>query len=629
MNLIRRFLAALFLVALSTIGTSTFAQTSYSIPVGWSLLGNAGATSIDVANTFADAAKFMSVWKWNSTTNKWALYAPSMSASALASYNQSKGFETLTSIAAKEGFWVNAATPVIFYGPLATPPSPGTPPVTLNLLESDLKLGWNLVASADNKTASQLNAGLASSLAANSKAINAIWAWNGTTGKWKFFAPSLDALGGTALSDYVASHDLEAFSLPISSDSGYWVDLSANKTSNRNLARLDANGHYYETYSARAIAPMDALTAATTHSYLGLQGYLATITTAEENSFVGTLVAKVPTSDLGGYLFGASDSEVDGTWIWLNGPERGNKLTYFAWDPRSSEPNGYFNGRREDYVAIGSDGKWVDLPATGYAGVGGYIVEYGGMPATYTLSGTISGLASGSQVTLLNNAANPLVVTTNGVFTFSTAIAYGGSYSVTVNAQPTGQTCTTSNGSGIGVTTTISNISVTCTTYPTSLSISVPGNAGPWNVSFNPTMPYGGGAANTSAKSIDLQQNSIQVDQKISLQCTGGATVWITPTAVGDMGNCDGIPNLSMLIPFHANHPSLYIPGFNTITPYKGMKLVGSFANSHGTIIGNPFIIDSIGINLITPSGATQILLGLDDDYFYDNSGQLSVIARF
>ena len=81
---------------------------------------------------------------------------------------------------------------------------------------------------------------------------------------------------------------------------------------------------------------------------------------------------------------------------------------------------------------------------------------------THTVGGSIAGLAAGQRVTLKNNAADPLTVTANGAFSFSIPVAYNGSYAVTVDTQPTGQTCTVTGGSGSSVTASVSSVSVTC-----------------------------------------------------------------------------------------------------------------------------------------------------------------------
>jgi len=84
-------------------------------------------------------------------------------------------------------------------------------------------------------------------------------------------------------------------------------------------------------------------------------------------------------------------------------------------------------------------------------------------PPLFTVAGSVSGLESGLSVVLQNNGGNSLTVNANGNFTFSTAINSGSPYAVTVGTQPTGQTCTVTNGTGT-VSANVSNISVTCTT---------------------------------------------------------------------------------------------------------------------------------------------------------------------
>jgi hypothetical protein len=82
---------------------------------------------------------------------------------------------------------------------------------------------------------------------------------------------------------------------------------------------------------------------------------------------------------------------------------------------------------------------------------------------TFTVGGTVSGLISGRSVTLLDNGTNSLTVTANGSFTFTTALASGATYSVTVGTQPSGETCTVSNGSGTVGSANVTNVAVACT----------------------------------------------------------------------------------------------------------------------------------------------------------------------
>ncbi|MGD0906039.1 MAG: RCC1 repeat-containing protein [Candidatus Acidiferrales bacterium] len=81
---------------------------------------------------------------------------------------------------------------------------------------------------------------------------------------------------------------------------------------------------------------------------------------------------------------------------------------------------------------------------------------------TYAIGGTVSGL-SGVGLVLQNNSGNNLPVSANGGFTFTTPIASGSSYSVTVLTQPSSpsQNCVVTGGSGIA-NSNITSILVTC-----------------------------------------------------------------------------------------------------------------------------------------------------------------------
>lgn len=82
----------------------------------------------------------------------------------------------------------------------------------------------------------------------------------------------------------------------------------------------------------------------------------------------------------------------------------------------------------------------------------------------YSIGGTISGL--GGTLVLQNSGGNDLSRSANGAFTFTTSLAAGSSYAVTVLTQPSGQTCSVANGSGTVGSANVSNIAVTCTDDP-------------------------------------------------------------------------------------------------------------------------------------------------------------------
>src|ERR1035437_1168577 len=81
---------------------------------------------------------------------------------------------------------------------------------------------------------------------------------------------------------------------------------------------------------------------------------------------------------------------------------------------------------------------------------------------SYTIGGTVSGL-SGTGLVLQNNGGNNLPVSANGGFTFTTPVASGGTYNVTVLTQPSSpaQTCVVTNGNGTA-NANVTSVQVSC-----------------------------------------------------------------------------------------------------------------------------------------------------------------------
>jgi hypothetical protein len=133
------------------------------------------------------------------------------------------------------------------------------------------------------------------------------------------------------------------------------------------------------------------------------------------------------------------------------------------------------------------------------------------------LGGTISGLTTAGLI--LKNGSDELTVASgSSTFQFSSTVADGATYAVTVKTQPTGKTCSVSSGSGTMVSAGITNVQVTCSSNSYSISGSISGlttsglklkngaevltvSSGATTFGFSNSVAYGG----TYSVSIDTQ----------------------------------------------------------------------------------------------------------------------------
>jgi hypothetical protein len=135
------------------------------------------------------------------------------------------------------------------------------------------------------------------------------------------------------------------------------------------------------------------------------------------------------------------------------------------------------------------------LLSTGCGGGGGE-----GAPAEtprFTLGGSISGLAASGLV--LANGSDTLAVDAGATgFTLPTAVLGGSSFSLTVQAQPTGQTCSVANGSGTVGNANVNNAVVTCSVNAFTVGGSISGLDGSGLVLANGSDTLAVGAGDTS-----------------------------------------------------------------------------------------------------------------------------------
>lgn len=208
--------------------------------------------------------------------------------------------------------------------------------------------------------------------------------WNALEGKLKI---SSSTLGTEVLyTDFIAAIKDVEFSNSSASPSGI-KNFSITIGQANYLPR---NGHFYEFVSDIGIKWTDAKLLAEQRTYYGLQGYLVTITDADEEK-----ISSEQTPGTG--WIGGSDEANEGVWKWVTGPENGTVFWmggingyatgYVFWNNRQPD-----NARQSENYAHITDpnlpgairGSWNDLSNEGgtssYYLPKGYIVEYGGMP---------------------------------------------------------------------------------------------------------------------------------------------------------------------------------------------------------------------------------------------------------
>jgi gliding motility-associated-like protein len=213
---------------------------------------------------------------------------------------------------------------------------------------------------------------------------NVLSNWDPLTGKLK-----LTNLGGGNISytDLEAAVEDVIFSNSSLTDSGTRTFSITIGQANY----LPSTQHYYLFVPSIGITWTQAKKAAEESTYYGLKGYLATLLTQEEAILSGKQAT-------GAGWIGGSDTQTEGVWKWVTGPEAGTTMSYTFWN--TGEPN---NAGEEDYAHITSNvgitGSWNDLSDTGSPSGDyqpkGYVVEFGGMPGELPLQ-----IAASTQITI-------------------------------------------------------------------------------------------------------------------------------------------------------------------------------------------------------------------------------------
>ena len=240
---------------------------------------------------------------------------------------------------------------------------------------------------------------------------------------------------------------------------------------------------------------------------------------------------------------------------------------------------------------------------------------------SYTISGTVVGMLSGQSVTLQNNSGDNLTVSSNTSFSFTTKVASGVTYLVTVLTQPTGQTCTPNLNSGV-VSDNVSDVSIICSYTVYTVSGNVSGLSGTLVLQNN----YGSDQTLTSDGSFSFRvASSAKYNVRVKTQPNGKCTIsndrgtvsadvdnvsvgcWVL---VDGGGSSTGVNKNSTYradnVSLHAfdNNSKLYV-SWSEISQYGSISQirVKSYDNSTWSTIDGD---SNNGINLIKSRNATN-----------------------
>ena len=196
------------------------------------------------------------------------------------------------------------------------------------------------------------------------------------------------------------------------------VSRATYKRNDSAIKYSPATNHYYEAVST-TLNWSAARTDAKVRSVSGLSGYLANITSAEEQSFIQSIL---PSN--WEVWFGLNDITTENTFSWADGPEAGQTVSYSNWNP--GEPNNSNNNEDCIHTSNQSDKKWNDNNcASGYF----YLVEYGttnSLP-TETIAITVNSVNDNPTFTLSDTSVDHLAGSGATVATLSGSDVESGS----------------------------------------------------------------------------------------------------------------------------------------------------------------------------------------------------------
>lgn len=233
---------------------------------------------------------------------------------------------------------------------------------------------------------------------------------------------------------------------------GIMVLLSDSQgDANRLMYYSSDNDHWYEYVPASGITWIDSYNQALDKRFMGMTGYLATITSKVENDFIYTVTSGAigwisgtrkdirtvqnaatgklsgePTAELQYWYWSAGKEWADGNrdpskCVFYNKPTHNGavqgvtvRYPYDSWN--TNEPN---NSNGEYYTHLLATGLWNDYPNSVPASIQGYVVEYLGTLSGPSGSGTVGFESSKSASPAGGTSASPTQIVFGDEITYT------------------------------------------------------------------------------------------------------------------------------------------------------------------------------------------------------------------
>ena len=161
---------------------------------------------------------------------------------------------------------------------------------------------------------------------------------------------------------------------------------------------------------------------------------------------------------------------------------------------------------------------------------------------------------------------------------------------------------------GIGV-----GIGHTTLAQAATIDVTVDGRSGPWGHAANPTLVYSADSLGPTV--VTGHGLSFAAGSAFTIAYLSGFTKTVEFYGPTDGDGYGNIPQYDVSVPaqFASNKETAHL-----------QALIGAFADASGTVVGTPFVVGNGGV-FAAPTGAAELLLGINDNHYADNLGALTV----